>query len=50
MARFAHTLLKETFLLALGFPLGFGEGFDAVGWVFEFFPCQQFRDGQDLQW
>jgi hypothetical protein len=30
-----HPGLKHIFLSGFGFPLGFGEGFDAVGWVFE---------------
>jgi len=41
--------LKEIYLFGFGFGFSFGEGFDAVGGVFEFLSCQQFGDGEDLQ-
>jgi len=42
-------LLEHLLLLVFRLPLGFGEGFDAVGGVFEFLSRQQFGDGEDLQ-
>jgi len=36
-------------LLAFALPLGFGEGFNSVGRVFELLATKQLRDGQDLQ-
>jgi len=41
--------LEESLLLRFCLPLRFGEGFDAVGGVFEFLACQKLRDGEDLQ-
>ena len=41
--------LKQVFLRVLGFAFCFGEGFDAVGGVFELLTRQQFRDGEDLE-
>jgi hypothetical protein len=41
--------LKQLVLLVLGFPIRLGEGFNAVGWVFEFLSRHQYGDGEDLQ-
>ena len=41
--------VKKAVLFSFALAFGSSECFDAVSGVFEFLPCQQFGDGEDLQ-